>query len=583
MNETKIASAWWCLAGSLVSGGLTVLLFQYFGWQRHIVFMLLTAAILLYLLKKAVEIRTRRVGLTAALLSSGLSATYVVGDNIQFPNREFYPFGIRDVFWFLVLFVTFYLVTVGLYIVLTKIDLRQKKDPLVGKAAFRYWITAFLILVLCWMPAYLSFYPGCVTPDSVSSIEQGLGLVPLENTHPILFTLIVTVFVQIGDAVGNLSLGVALFSAFQMFVMAGILAYGLTWLRRKQLHGVAICFVGLYFIVSQVFPLYAISMWKDVLFGAILLLLVLDLYDIWESKGEELLHAKGMTKFAILILLTCFMRNNGVYVGIALLIVMVIYYRRFVKKLAPVFAAVVAGVLLIQGPLYSALGIAKSPFQEAAGIPIQQVARTVAMGGQMTDEQREYLNRLLPIEEYEKSYTPYTSNNIKGHAQFDRTYFNETKGEFIKVWAQMLFPNFKHYVKAYLMETSGYWHVSVKDWIVATGTKEMDIGLTEINVIQQVTGISMKGFLLDLADFISVGGLVWIVVFVWAAGILLRRKGAWLYILPLALLWGTNMIAAPTYAEFRYLFSFALAIPFLIAMLFMRQKNENEQVFCDSD
>ena len=433
------------------------------------------------------------------------------------------------------------------------------------------------------MPAYLSFYPGCVTPDSVSSIEQGLGLVPLENTHPILFTLIVTVFVQIGDAVGNLSLGVALFSAFQMFVMAGILAYGLTWLRRKQLHGVAICFVGLYFIVSQVFPLYAISMWKDVLFGAILLLLVLYLYDIWESKGEELLHAKGMTKFAILILLTCFMRNNGVYVGIALLIVMVIYYRRFVKKLAPVFAAVVAGVLLIQGPLYSALGIAKSPFQEAAGIPIQQVARTVAMGGQMTDEQREYLNRLLPIEEYEKSYTPYTSNNIKGHAQFDRTYFNETKGEFIKVWAQMLFPNFKHYVKAYLMETSGYWHVSVKDWIVATGTKEMDIGLTEINVIQQVTGISMKGFLLDLADFISVGGLVWIVVFVWAAGILLRRKGAWLYILPLALLWGTNMIAAPTYAEFRYLFSFALAIPFLIAMLFMRQKNENEQVFCDSD
>lgn len=583
MNETKIASAWWCLAGSLVSGGLAVLLFRYFGWQRHIVFMLLTAAILLYLLKKAVEIRTRRVCLTAALLSSGLSATYVVGDNIQFPNREFYPFGIRDVFWFLVLFVTFYLVTVGLYIVLTKIDLQQKKDPLVGKAAFRYWITAFLILVLCWMPAYLSFYPGCVTPDSVSSIEQGLGLVPLENTHPILFTLIVTVFVQIGNTVGNLSLGVALFSAFQMFVMAGILAYGLTWLRRKQLHGVAICFVGLYFIVSQVFPLYAISMWKDVLFGAILLLLVLDLYDIWESKGEELLHAKGMTKFAILILLTCFMRNNGVYVGIALLIVMVIYYRRFVKKLAPVFAAVVAGVLLIQGPLYSALGIAKSPFQEAAGIPIQQVARTVAMGGQMTDEQLEYLNCLLPIEEYEKSYTPYTSNNIKGHAQFDRTYFNETKGEFIKVWAQMLFPNFKHYVKAYLMETSGYWHVSVKDWIVATGTKEMDIGLTEIDVIQQVTGISMKGFLLDLADFISVGGLVWIVVFVWAAGILLRRKGAWLYILPLALLWGTNMIAAPTYAEFRYLFSFALAIPFLIAMLFMRQKNENEQVFCDSD
>lgn len=30
------------------------------------------------------------------------------------------------------------------------------------------------------------------------------------------------------------------------------------------------------------------------------------------------------------------------------------------------------------------------------------------------------------------------------------------------------------------------------------------------------------------------------------------------------------MIAAPTYAEFRYLFSFALCIPFLTAALFMR-------------
>ena len=140
----------------------------------------------------------------------------------------------------------------------------------------------------------------------------------------------------------------------------------------------------------------------------------------------------------------------------------------------------------------------------------------------------------------------------------------------MKVWAGMLFPNFKHYVKAYMMETVGYWHVSVKNWIVSPSTSERDIGLVEVDWIQRITGKSMRGFLLGLADFITVGGMVWIVIFLLGAVIMMRRKGAWLYFLPVILVWGTNMIAAPTYAEFRYLFSFALCIPFLTAALFMR-------------
>ena len=559
---------WVLWAGVLVSGGLTTLLFCYFDWPRHIVVMLLAAAVLLCLFKNALEERDRRFCVTGAVLGGVLSATYVVGGKIERPNLEFYPFKVWDLVWFFVLFAAFYLVAVGMYTIVTRWNLLQDAEPDGGKAAFRYWLCMFALLLVCWMPSYLTFYPGCVTPDSAASIDQALGTA-WENTHPVLFTLLVTPFMRFGSAVGNLTLGVALFSLFQMLLLAGILAYGLTWLRRKRIRKVGICFVGLYFIVSQVFPLYAISMWKDVLFGAVVLLLTLCLYDIWESKGGELLHAKGLLKFVILCLLTCFMRNNGVYVTFVLLIIMAIYYRRYFKRLAPVFAAVMAAVVLIQGPLYTAIGIRPSPFQEAVGVPLQQVARTVVMDGKMTDEQREYLNRLLPLEEYD-SYTPYTVDNIKGHAHFDREYFNQTKGEFMKVWAGMLFPNFKHYVKAYMMETVGYWHVSVKNWIVSPSTSERDIGLVEVDWIQRITGKSMRGFLLGLADFITVGGMVWIVIFLLGAVIMMRRKGAWLYFLPVILVWGTNMIAAPTYAEFRYLFSFALCIPFLTAALFMR-------------
>ena len=43
---------WVLWAGVLVSGGLTTLLFCYFDWPRHIVLMLLAAAVLLFLFKK---------------------------------------------------------------------------------------------------------------------------------------------------------------------------------------------------------------------------------------------------------------------------------------------------------------------------------------------------------------------------------------------------------------------------------------------------------------------------------------------------------------------------------------------------
>lgn len=59
---------WVLWAGVLVSGGLTTLLFCYFDWPRHIVLMLLAAAVLLFLFKNALEERDRRVCVTGAVL-----------------------------------------------------------------------------------------------------------------------------------------------------------------------------------------------------------------------------------------------------------------------------------------------------------------------------------------------------------------------------------------------------------------------------------------------------------------------------------------------------------------------------------
>lgn len=54
----------------------------------------------------------------------------------------------------------------------------------------------YCLLVLCWLPYLLALYPGVVLPDSLSSVAQSMGDVPISNHHPVLFTLLVKLFVH---------------------------------------------------------------------------------------------------------------------------------------------------------------------------------------------------------------------------------------------------------------------------------------------------------------------------------------------------------------------------------------------------
>lgn len=47
-----------------------------------------------------------------------------------------------------------------------------------------------------------------------------------------------------------------------------------------------------------------------------------------------------------------------------------------------------------------------------------------------------------------------------GRAPLDNKFLNNHKQEFLQTWAEMLVPNFKIYVKAYLQNTYGFWYLT---------------------------------------------------------------------------------------------------------------------------
>lgn len=109
-----------------------------------------------------------------------------------------------------------------------------------------------------------------------------------------------------------------------------------------------------------------------------------------------------------------FFRNNGVYILLGTLVLLVISLivrsrLRHVKgsgRVIGCMAAVLLAFGIVTGPIYSFGGVVLSEASESVGIPLNQMARVVALDGDMSESDREYMNSIYPLEEYKSTYTP---------------------------------------------------------------------------------------------------------------------------------------------------------------------------------
>lgn len=564
-----------------LSGALSFLItlgcFAFFNIPKpfsELMFVVMLAGIM-FLMETAFKVGTKPIAVTSGIFSAVVALTVVIGNKIIFWGEPYYyPYTKLDIlYWAAIGLALFFILTDLLYVVqkyAIKVEFVSKK------AGLKSWLMLFGILVVCWLPYYILFYPANLTPDSSDSIAQAIGAAAYSNHCPILYTLFVKVCIKFGMLFGDLRFGVGCFAVVQMLIMAAILSYSVYWLAKRNLPKYVVVLATLFYALNPVIAMYAITMWKDILFSGWMLLLTLMLFDIIESGGKLLAKPWGLTAFSLCCLLVAFGRNNGIYAVVAVLIALGIYCRKQLKVLAPVFVSIVAVVGIIQGPVYSAAGIQKSEFAESVGIPIQQIGFTVKSNGRMTAEQEEFINQLLPIEKIKESYNPESPDNIKFHSDFNNQFLENNKGKFLKVWAEMLIPNFKSYVKAYLMQTIGYWHVGTTNWVCQFGIDENRFGIQSVQHawMQNKIKTAVKGiyYIPVVRDFFSISFMVWTTFFCCAVLILKKQAKYIMAFAPLLAVWATMMIAVPTFCEFRYMYSFHLILPFALISLFLIRK-----------
>lgn len=460
----------------------------------------------------------------------------------------------------------------------------------------KFFLIAFLLLVLCWLPCYLAYYPAICAYDA--NVQTGQVVEGAYNDHhPIAHTLLIGGAMKMGaQFFGNVNAGIAVYGAVQMLLLAGAFAFGISQLRHFQVKPV---FQALLLLYGMAYPFHwymSVSVIKDTVFSIFFLLQMLSLCGIL-LKGDNSFHAGWLDAlFGVCTVGMILFRNNGRYAMIVLLVFLLfaLWRGRRARKLWGRLAAVsvlafIAGNILL-AVLFRATGAQQGDKREMLSMPIQQMARCMVYHGgvgvaaeddnTMDEDARALINDFLLDESY-REYRPDIADPVKRHTN---TYVPRYRSkEFVSVYLRLLAEYPGEYVNAVLAVNAGYLspgdtsHAFINENGVEKGlgyvqTRWVENDLNPRGIYKDTKWKSLFEKLENWADrnayldypvlkYIFVPGTYLWLYLLLAGSLVVRKRFRMLLPLSLALGYYITLFLGPT-VQLRYLYPLMLVFPF---------------------
>lgn len=536
------------------------------------------------------------------LFTLAFAVSLILGDHIVVPASGGYnahvdesyiaPYHLRDLALFAMLLPgLFALFAAPVQLLQAKRESQRNGilEPCMDCLGVRWVLLLSAIVFLGWVPYMVIYWPGFVFGDSLSSLSQAMGWTALSNHHPVAYTIYLKCWLKFASVLGlDSTVGVGLSSIFQSVLMS--LGFGLLarWVVvRGGIRPVVGIAIALVFSMTPYIATYGIALWKDPLFSSAVVIFSICLADYVWSKGEIAQNRSWIALLLASSLVMVFFRNNGVYILLGVLALLVIFliaksrlrYAKGSCRVVGCMAAVLLAFGIVTGPFCSFGGVVPSEASESVGIPLNQMARVVALDGDMSESDREYMNSIYPLEEYKSTYTPCCTDNLKWAAGFNNSVLNEGLWGH---WASMLVRNPNAYFQAWELQTYGFWAVNpgnsdrLWSWNINGGVPR---NANAAYVDQLVPyGIESNPAALDESWnemlpmdswSVPISWLFWTVLYL-SICLLAAGKGRWVFaLIPSIILVATLAIASPIYYWPRYGAALQFLIPMYVLVFFL--------------
>lgn len=520
--------------------------------------------------KNFIAIPIFSIAFAVLLVLGNLCLTYIEAKEVSI-LLELFKF--RSIFSIIGYFGIFYVVLSNIVPILCQYKINSRKLFKISKK--KLFIITFIILIIAWMPYFLSMFPGTMSADSVGQLKSAMNNSIHSDHHTVAHMLVLQFCSIVGKSLFHNVTGiVALYSVLQMILLASVFSYLTIFLYDRKVDKKLIVATILFYAITPIFGYYSIVMWKDIFFGAFSLLLMTECYKLYENRSN--LTWKNLISFIIISLFTVFFRNNAIYMYLILIIVSFIQFRKQYKKLILVFLIVVGVYYTVKGPIFTYYNIAKSASAEYIGMPMQQIGRMVYKDLNLTKKEKAKISKILDVEIMKTAYNPRCSDGIKFNPNYKRKEFDKDKLGYTKLWTSLVIKHPSIAIETYFISTLGYWYPNILDRAYETTIAENNYGLE----MQPMAPEFLKRYVTLMGDrnlpIISVSWSIALLVWLVALSIYIAYKKKGIKILyvytPIIGIWLTIIAATPVYNEIRYIFSLFTSLPLLLLIPYIKDK-----------
>lgn len=517
----------------------------------------------------------KRTKIIISIFSLILSFILIVGSIVSsyLGDKIAVIFNLHNIIYSIVGIIGFYFFfRIFVCIIIEYID----KIKISGERKFtkKNFLRIMIIIFICWLPYFLRYFPGIMTNDTYYSlhyIKNGI----LSDYHTFGHTWFVGFFILIGKFLFcNFNYAVAFYIVIQMLINSFIFTFIIKFLYEKNVKKIVVFVVGLFFCFSPLYAIYSITLWRDVLFGIIFVILFISLYDYIDNGYK--LSKKNVIMYLVSVLIMLFFRNNGIYVFL-LFVPIFILFSKYNRKIITVSNIIIIIMyFLIKGPVFDYFEVQKTTSSEAYSIPLQQISRVVSSGASIDDEDYKYLNKVIDMKQISEKYDATISDPIK--RLVNNKELSKSKLDFFRVWFKLLLKYPRTYVEAYFCQTLGYWYPDIVYWATAGESKSIfeDVDVYSEpkvpNIIKKIDIVTSRK--LPLSNLIWSLGIMFIML-LFSIMILIYKK-QYRYILcymPLICLWLTIMVATPVFSELRYVYGLFTCIPLVMICPLIKKEN----------
>ena len=451
----------------------------------------------------------------------------------------------------------------------------------------KFKFLVMMILLICYIPVFIASFPGVFAYDAPHQVTQFITS-NIGNNQPVVSSLFIYSIMSLGKFLfSSWEGGLTLFIIVQMIICFYIIAYFLDFLRKEKVNPIIIIITFFFFALFPVNHLFMVNAGKDVLFSYLFLFFVITIVEMFKDKESFFRSKSKIIKLIILSLLILFWRNNMIYVFIITALIYLIVLKEYRLKWFVFMIVTIVPYFIVTGPIYNSLGIINSNTREMMSIPAQSIVNIyIDNFDNISGNDKKMIKYYFGTKNVEKLrgiYNPFNGDNTK--ISINNVHLLKNTGDFLKLFLSLSFKYPVSFLEAFLSNTLGYWYPNVnfpndlvypQKYIEYTNsTYEVEMMTERYDFIPVLSnyyldlgegrGVSMLG---PFAFLGNMGLILWIYLFFVAYSIYKKRYKVLLYLVPLALLFATNLLGPVVI--FRYVYYLLISMFLFVVISFKK-------------